>query len=226
MESTPFRQSTATQEGGNLPNISEECKQQDDDDALANDRISNKDSDNYNDTGTTSLHHMEEKIKPHRREPFLACFPQVGKWGYSIVTNEINIAKKAVLGFPSWISIFLWDTYQYYHTNPNILYSEILSGFTVAIMQVPESIAFSFVAGVPPLSGLQATFWMALITGILGGKPGMISGKILDAFPKKRYGESVDDQHASLHLQMFLLVCRFHTSIPCLLQAPPEHWLW
>jgi SulP family sulfate permease len=43
-------------------------------------------------------------------------------------------------------------------------------------MQVPESIAFSFVAGVPPLSGLQATWWMAFITGILGGKPGMISG--------------------------------------------------
>lgn len=43
-------------------------------------------------------------------------------------------------------------------------------------MQVPESIAFSFVAGVPPLSGLHATFWMATITGVLGGKPGMISG--------------------------------------------------
>jgi SulP family sulfate permease len=57
-----------------------------------------------------------------------------------------------------------------------VLYSEIISGFTVAIMQVPESIAFSFVAGVPPVSGLHATFWMATITGILGGKPGMISG--------------------------------------------------
>ena len=43
-------------------------------------------------------------------------------------------------------------------------------------MQVPESIAFAFVAGVPPLSGLQATWWMAFVTGLLGGKPGMISG--------------------------------------------------
>jgi len=43
-------------------------------------------------------------------------------------------------------------------------------------MQVPESIAFSFVAGVPPLSGLHATFWLACITGLLGGKPAMISG--------------------------------------------------
>ena len=31
-------------------------------------------------------------------------------------------------------------------------------------------------AGVPPLSGLHATFWMACITGLLGGKPAMISG--------------------------------------------------
>ena len=50
------------------------------------------------------------------------------------------------------------------------------SGFALIIRQVPESIAFSFVAGVPPLSGLHATFWMATVTGLLGGKPGMISG--------------------------------------------------
>ena len=48
--------------------------------------------------------------------------------------------------------------------------------FPSPFFQVPESIAFSFVAGVPPLSGLHATFWMACITGLLGGKPAMISG--------------------------------------------------
>ena len=77
---------------------------------------------------------------------------------------------------PSWSKAFLTETVDYYKTNPRVLFDEVISGFTVAIMQVPESIAFSFVAGVPPLSGLQATFWMALITGIFGGKPGMISG--------------------------------------------------
>jgi MFS superfamily sulfate permease-like transporter len=80
------------------------------------------------------------------------------------------------MGLPSWSKQYGANAWSFYRTNPRILYDEIISGFTVAIMQVPESIAFSFVAGVPPLSGLQATFWMATITGIFGGKPGMISG--------------------------------------------------
>ena len=114
--------------------------------------------------------------KQQKREPFFQFIPDVASWGCGIITNEITIAQKAVVGFPKWSTKFLGETFTYYKTNPRILFDEIISGFTVAIMQVPESIAFSFVAGVPPLSGLQATFWMALITGIFGGKPGMISG--------------------------------------------------
>ena len=53
---------------------------------------------------------------------------------------------------------------------------EILSGLTVALALVPEAVAFSFVAGVPPLSGLYAAFIVGLITALLGGRPGMISG--------------------------------------------------
>jgi SulP family sulfate permease len=53
---------------------------------------------------------------------------------------------------------------------------EILSGLTVALALVPESIAFAFVAGVAPLSGLYAAFIVGLITALVGGRPGMISG--------------------------------------------------
>ena len=53
---------------------------------------------------------------------------------------------------------------------------EILSGLTVALALVPEAIAFAFVAGVTPLSGLYAAFIVGLITAIIGGRPGMISG--------------------------------------------------
>ena len=41
---------------------------------------------------------------------------------------------------------------------------------------VPEAIAFAFVAGVAPLSGLYAAFLVGLITAVIGGRPGMISG--------------------------------------------------
>lgn len=54
--------------------------------------------------------------------------------------------------------------------------TEILSGLTVALALVPEAIAFSFIAGLSPLTGLYAAFVMGLVTSILGGRPGMISG--------------------------------------------------
>ena len=46
----------------------------------------------------------------------------------------------------------------------------------VAVALVPEAIAFSFIAGVSPIVGLYAAFILGLITSLLGGKPGMISG--------------------------------------------------
>ena len=41
---------------------------------------------------------------------------------------------------------------------------DILSGFTVALALVPEAIAFAFVAGVEPLVGLYAAFFVGIIT--------------------------------------------------------------
>lgn len=54
--------------------------------------------------------------------------------------------------------------------------NEILSGLTVALALVPEAVAFSLIAGVSPLVGLYSAFIIGLITAILGGRPGMISG--------------------------------------------------
>ncbi len=54
--------------------------------------------------------------------------------------------------------------------------NDILSGLTVALALVPEAVAFAFVAGVEPLVGLYAAFMVGLITSVVGGRPGMISG--------------------------------------------------
>ena len=56
------------------------------------------------------------------------------------------------------------------------LKDEVLSGLTVALALVPEAVAFSLIAGVSPLIGLYTAFIIGLITSILGGRPGMISG--------------------------------------------------
>lgn len=54
--------------------------------------------------------------------------------------------------------------------------TEILSGLTVAMALIPEAVAFAFIAGLSPLTGLYAAFMMGLVTSIFGGRPGMISG--------------------------------------------------
>ena len=68
------------------------------------------------------------------------------------------------------------DSFNFYKKNKLRLKNEILSGLTVAIAQVPESVAFSFVAKVDPLVGLYATFFLGIITALIGGRPGMVSG--------------------------------------------------
>ena len=46
----------------------------------------------------------------------------------------------------------------------------------MALALIPEAVAFALIAGLSPLTGLYAAFTMGLITSILGGRPGMISG--------------------------------------------------
>lgn len=52
---------------------------------------------------------------------------------------------------------------------------DLLSGLVVALALIPEAIAFSIIAGVDPKVGLYASFSIAVITAIAGGRPGMIS---------------------------------------------------
>lgn len=60
---------------------------------------------------------------------------------------------------------------------PKIRYkTEILAGLTVAMTMIPESLSFAILAGLTPLTGLYAAFLMGLVTAVLGGRPGMVSG--------------------------------------------------
>ena len=59
---------------------------------------------------------------------------------------------------------------------PALLKVEVLAGLTVALALVPEAVAFALVANVNPLVGLYAAFTIGLVTALIGGRPGMISG--------------------------------------------------
>ncbi len=52
---------------------------------------------------------------------------------------------------------------------------DVLAGLVVALALIPEAIAFSIIAGVDPKVGLYASFCIAVITAVVGGRPGMIS---------------------------------------------------
>jgi SulP family sulfate permease len=63
-------------------------------------------------------------------------------------------------------------------SKPRNLKNDFLSGLTVSLVLIPEAISFAFILGVDPIVGLYAAFMMGLVTSLIGGRPGMISGAI------------------------------------------------
>ena len=63
---------------------------------------------------------------------------------------------------PSWLSA-------------TVLRTEVLAGLVVALALIPEAISFSILAGVDPSVGLYASFTMAVVISVTGGRPAMIS---------------------------------------------------
>ena len=53
--------------------------------------------------------------------------------------------------------------------------NDLLAGMDVALALIPEAIAFSIIAGVDPKVGLYASFCIAAVIALTGGRPGMVS---------------------------------------------------
>ncbi|MFB6669660.1 MULTISPECIES: SulP family inorganic anion transporter [unclassified Streptomyces] len=64
---------------------------------------------------------------------------------------------------PDWIS------------DPKVWRTEVLAGLVVALALIPEAISFSIIAGVDPAIGLFASFTMAVVISVAGGRRAMIS---------------------------------------------------
>ena len=50
--------------------------------------------------------------------------------------------------------------------------NDVLAGLVVALALIPEAIAFSIIAGVDPKVGLYASFCIAVVIAVVGGRPG------------------------------------------------------
>ncbi|MGX7829505.1 SulP family inorganic anion transporter [Actinokineospora sp. 24-640] len=70
--------------------------------------------------------------------------------------------KTSSLPRPAWLS-------------PKVARTEVLAGLVVALALIPEAISFSIIAGVDPGVGLFASFTMAVVISVVGGRPAMIS---------------------------------------------------
>lgn len=66
-----------------------------------------------------------------------------------------------------------FDTFNFSKIN---FKNEILAGLTVSMTMIPESLSFAILAGLTPLIGLYAAFLMGIVTAVLGGRPGLVSG--------------------------------------------------
>ena len=86
------------------------------------------------------------------------------------------VTKASLAAFASQLSIAGWKNSPSQSITADRVKVELLSGLTVALALVPEAVAFAFVAGVHPLVGLYAAFIVGLITALIGGRAGMISG--------------------------------------------------
>jgi sulfate permease, SulP family len=101
-------------------------------------------------------------MKAHPAAIFTSIEPVVSKSPLSQFAERLSLTDGKPVDFAKF--------------TPGRIKIEILSGLTVALALVPEAVAFAFVAGVHPLVGLYAAFIVGLITALIGGRPGMISG--------------------------------------------------
>jgi len=53
---------------------------------------------------------------------------------------------------------------------------EVLLGVTICFAQIPESVAFAFMANIKPPIALHAAWMVGLICSVFGGRPGMVNG--------------------------------------------------
>ncbi|MFF3893528.1 SulP family inorganic anion transporter [Streptomyces sp. NPDC001812] len=79
------------------------------------------------------------------------------------MSSPLSAALKPRMSKPDWLA------------SPKVLRTEVLAGLVVALALIPEAISFSIIAGVDPGVGLFASFTMAVVISVVGGRKAMIS---------------------------------------------------
>ncbi len=64
---------------------------------------------------------------------------------------------------------------------PGFLRSDLPAGLTVALVTIPQCMAFATIAGLPPVSGLYTAVAMSLVTALLSKSPKLVTGPSITA---------------------------------------------
>lgn len=87
--------------------------------------------------------------------------------GYLFET--LNEAKLRFIPFRAWIGDL---------TNPAILKADIIAGITVALVLIPQAMAYAQLAGLPPHYGLYASFMVPIVAAIFGSSKQLQNGPV------------------------------------------------
>ncbi|MGA5442362.1 SulP family inorganic anion transporter [Streptomyces griseoincarnatus] len=79
------------------------------------------------------------------------------------MSSPLSAVPKLRMSKPDWLA------------SPKVFRTEVLAGLVVALALIPEAISFSIIAGVDPAVGLFASFTMAVVISVVGGRKAMIS---------------------------------------------------
>lgn len=98
--------------------------------------------------------------------------------------------------------------------------NDILSALVISLILIPEAIVFSVIAGISPVVGLYTAFILGIITALINGKAGVISGltgavaivllslatKIKDTLPSDILEELTDNGELSTMILQYILL--------------------
>jgi len=87
----------------------------------------------------------------------------------TFVTQLILDAKKRFVPFMEWLPEL---------KNPAILKADIIAGITVALVLIPQAMAYAQLAGLPPKTGLYAAFLVPIVGALFGSSRQLQNGPV------------------------------------------------
>ncbi len=91
------------------------------------------------------------------------------KTNNSYLSNIVMHGKQRFIPFLSWVGEL---------KNPSVLKADVLSGITVALVLIPQAMAYAQLANLPPYVGLYAAFLVPIVAAIFGSSRQLHNGPV------------------------------------------------